>query len=175
MTVERALMDEILEKGSDSVISESNLNDLMANSQEGRQIKRERMSPYAFNQDVAQELFGYEDTVFVPQNGEYEGEIASVPNTLRDLGGFVLVDYPSKQAAYLQDRNGEEGCKVVNFGDLQGVDQSLRRMAHRHLEITEDDPVIGEDVAYSSKGTGVNVETDNNYEHEVETGLEEVE
>jgi hypothetical protein len=170
-----SLVEKLFRKAPDDVVHESDLNDLMANSQEGRLTKRERMSPYAFNQDVAQELFGYEDTVFVPQNGEYEGEIASVPNTLEDLGGFVLVDYPSKQAAYLQDRNGEEGYKVVNFGDLQGVDQSLRRMAHRHLEITEDDPVIGEDVAYSSKGTGVNIETDNNYEHEVETGLEEVE
>jgi hypothetical protein len=174
MSASKTLTTEILEKAPDDVLYESDLRDLMSDARVGRQIRRERMDPDEFNEDVAKELFGYEDTVFVPENGKHKGENVSDPETLEDLGGFVIVDYPSKQAAYLQDRNGKEGYNVVNFGDLQGVDQSLRRIAHRHLETTEDDPVIGETVSYASNGTGFNVERDS-YKHEIETGLDKVE
>ena len=168
------LTDEILDYAPDSVLTSSEIEDLMENSRAGNQIKRERLSPSEFNEEVASELLGYEESIFVPLDGRYAGDTTDTPDTLEDLGGKVIVDYPSMQAAYIQKRNGAEGYRVVSFGDLQGVDQSIRRIAFKFLEPNEDIPRIGESISYRSDDSGIIPEL-NQYSHKIDTGFDRVE
>jgi len=169
-----ALTDAILDYAPESVLTSSEIEDLMENPRVGNQIRREMLSPSKFNEEIASELLDYEESIFVPLNGQYAGDIANTPDTLEDLGGKVIVDYPSKQAAYIQKRNGAEGYRVVSFGDLQGVDQSIRRIAFKFLEPNEDNPRIGESISYRSDDSGIIPEL-NQYNHEIDTGFDKVE
>ncbi|PSG99275.1 MAG: hypothetical protein BRC29_04075 [Nanohaloarchaea archaeon SW_7_43_1] len=169
-----ALINEILDYAPDSVLTSSEVKDLMESPKAGNQVEREIMSPYKFNEEVASEFLDYEESIFVPLDGQYAGDITDTPDTLEDLGGRVIVDYRSKQAAYIQRRNGAEGYRVVSFGDSLGVDQSIRRISFKFLEVEDDDPRIGESISYRSDDSGIIPEL-NQYDHEINTGLDKIE